>query len=131
MGSTDTSWNMLGHHFVLFSSCFGPVDPSQTQDIEKRPILRTSHAHSGVAVIEPLLSDFMSKKCPHPPKHFFFIFDWHSYGILIISVSLSEVSFLPSHYSWDTPLCCLRKNRKNVLKKFFVLFLQMISNDKK
>ena len=49
---------------MLFSSCFGPVDPSQTQDIEKRPILRTSHAHSGVAVIEPLLSDFMSKKCP-------------------------------------------------------------------
>ena len=72
VGSTDTSWIMLGHHFVLFSSCFGPVDPSQTQDIENRPILRTSHAHSGVAVIEPLLSDFMSKKCLPPPKHFFF-----------------------------------------------------------
>ena len=61
-GSTDTSWIMFGHHFKLFSSCFGPVDPSQTQDIEKRHILRTSHAHSGVAVREPLLSDFMSKK---------------------------------------------------------------------
>ena len=39
-----------------------------------------------------------------PQNTFYFIFDWHSDGILIISVSLSEVSVLPSHYSWDTPL---------------------------
>ena len=80
VGSTDTSWNMLGHHFVLFGSCFGPVDPSQTQDIEKRPILRTSHAHSGVAVIEPLLSDFMSKKCP-TPKNLLFCFNIYEDGL--------------------------------------------------
>ena len=59
--STDSICPMLGYQFVLFSSCFGPVDPSQTQEIEKRAVLRTSHADSGGAVIGPLLSDSMSK----------------------------------------------------------------------
>ena len=49
-GSTDTSRAISGHHFALFSSCFAPVQASQTQDIEKHPILRTPCADSVGAV---------------------------------------------------------------------------------
>ena len=49
-GSTDTSRAISGHHFALFSSCFAPVQASQTQDIEKHPILLTRCADSVGAV---------------------------------------------------------------------------------
>ncbi len=52
VGSTDTSWIMLGHHFVLFSSCFGPVDHSQAQAIENPSIFALSTHISGGAVSE-------------------------------------------------------------------------------